>query len=71
MVKRMLDEMQGLHGDDYFTGLDLWFEGLDLGPQLVRDKKIILQSARENLDNPVFDGIRARKEFQKLYDVLV
>ena len=71
LVKRMLDETQGLHGDDYFTGLDLWFEGLDLGPQLIRDKKIILQSARENLDNPVFDGIRARKEFQKLYDVLV
>ena len=70
LVKRMLHGEFALHGDEYFSELESWFEGLDLGAQPVRDKKIVLQSARENLDNPVFESLRERKEFQELYSIL-
>ena len=70
LVKRMMDKDFGLHGDDYFTGLESWFEGLDLGTQMVRDKKIVLESARQNLDNPIFDNLRTKKTFQELYRIL-
>lgn len=55
-----------LHGDTYFNRLDSWFESLDLGPQMPRSKKLVMQSARENLKNPVFDGVREEKEFIRI-----
>lgn len=59
-------ENGALHGDSYFNKLDTWFEELDLGTQMPRSKKLVIQSARENLNNPVFDGLRGMKEFQKI-----
>lgn len=55
-----------LHGDSYFTKLDKWFEELDLGSQMPRSKKLVLQNARENLNNPVFAGLQEMKEFQAI-----
>lgn len=52
-----------LHGDSYFSKLDSWFEKLDLGPQMPRSKKLVIQNARENLNNPVFVGLQELKEF--------
>lgn len=52
-----------LHGDSYFSKLDRWFEELDLGPQMPRSKKLVMQSARENLKNPIFAGLQEMKEF--------
>lgn len=53
-----------LHGDSYFTKLDSWFEELDLGTQMPRSKKLVIQNARENLNSPVFAGLQKMKEFQ-------
>ena len=55
-----------LHGDAYFNRLDSWFESLDLGSQMPRSKKFVLQSARESLKNPVFDGLREEKDFKRI-----
>lgn len=54
-----------LHGDSYFSKLDSWFEKLDLGPQMPRSKKIILQSVQESLKNPVFADLQGVKDFVK------
>ena len=59
-----------LHGDTYFNKLDSWFEDLDLGTQMPRSKKLVMQSAKENLNNPVFDNLRERKEFCRIMDEL-
>lgn len=59
-----------LHGDSYFTKLDKWFEQLDLGPQIPRSKKLVLQNARENLNNPVFSGLQEMEEFQAIERML-
>lgn len=66
IVRTLQENAWSLHGDEYFTKLDQWIEGLDLGTQMVRDRKIILQSARENLNNPVFAEIREAKEFARV-----
>lgn len=55
-----------LHGDSYFDKLDTWFKELDLGTQMPRSKKLVLQSARESLNNPVFAGLCGMREFQKI-----
>lgn len=70
VVKAMLEGETCLHGDDYFTRLMSWIEGLDLGSQMVRDKKLVLQSARQSLDSPVFERLRAKKEYEELYKIL-
>lgn len=59
-----------LHGDSYFLKLDSWFEMLDLGTQMPRSKKLVMQSARENLNNPVFAKLREKKEFQRIDKLL-
>ncbi len=70
IVSDMLKQEHLLHGDAYFSRMDTWFEKLDLGAQLVRDKRVILQSAKESLKNPVFDGLREDKEFKKIEKML-
>lgn len=59
-----------LHGDSYFNKLDSWFEELDLGTQMPRNKILVMQSARENLNNPVFDSLREMKEFKRIDKLL-
>lgn len=70
LVAELLKLEEVLHGDTYFTKLDVWFEQLDLGTLLVRDKRIVLQSARESLLNPVFDTLRETKEFKCIEAIL-
>lgn len=59
-----------LHGDSYFSKLDSWFEELDLGTQMPRSKKLVIQNARENLNNPAFAGLQGLKEFQVIVKML-
>ena len=59
-----------LHGDSYFNKLDSWFEELDLGTQMPRNKILVMQSARENLNNTVFDSLREMKEFKRIDKLL-
>lgn len=61
----MEDEHLKLHGDSYFTGLEPWFEKLDLGSSAPRDKKIIMESAVQVLDHPVFQNLQDEPDFQK------
>lgn len=67
-VDRILkaDQMDILHGDDYFNRLDEWIERLPLGSMIPRDKSFIRQSLREAFQHPVFERIRGKEEFQKL-----
>ena len=60
-----------LHGDSYFTKLGSWLEELDLGTQMPRSKMLVIQSAKESLKQPVFDGLRGRKEFARLEKTLM
>lgn len=66
LIKSAIEKEQFLCGDDYFTKLDGWFENLDLGTQMVRDKKLVLQSARMSLESPAFASLRDREEFAKI-----
>lgn len=59
-----------LHGDSYFNKLDSWFETLDLGKQMPRNRKFVMQSVRENLNNPVFDELREMNEFIRIDKLL-
>lgn len=66
----LLDHEAALHGDDYFNRLEEWFEGLDLGKQMVRDKKLVLDNACKALENPVFSPLIEDKRLVRLKRVL-
>lgn len=55
-----------LHGDDFFCKLDEWFEKLDLGAKGVRDGKLVLDSVRQALEQPVFLPLMENSKFQKM-----
>lgn len=58
-----------LQGDSYFDSIDDYFEQLDLGGNLVRDKKVISGSVVQALENPVFDSIKDKEEFRKIKNI--
>ena len=60
------DDNLKLCGDSYFYRLEEWFEGLDLGTEPPRNKKVILDSAVQALDHPVFAPIEQTEEFKLL-----
>lgn len=66
IVVDMLKRPQILHGDSYFTNLDKCFEELELGSQMVRDKKLVMNSAISELDNPVFESLKDTEEYKKI-----
>lgn len=70
LVKSVTEKETLLCGDDYFNKLDGWFENLDLGTQMVRDKKFVLRSARMSLENPAFASLKDREEFAKICEQL-
>jgi len=59
-----------LHGDDYFTRLEPWFDNLALGPNPPRDKALIKQSALQGLRHPAFEPLRAIPMFQAIQTTL-
>lgn len=58
------------HGDAYFDRIQAWYEGCDLGNRTPRSRKVILDSALQIFDYPVFDGVKERHDFQKLQQSL-
>lgn len=63
----LLNENHGfLHGDDYFDELHIYFENSQLGVELVRDRKLILKSVIEGLENPLFDELKECIELKTL-----
>lgn len=61
------DETLELHGDEYFDCLEPWFLELELGTQPPRVKKLVAESARQSLMNPLFEPIKDRAAFKELY----
>ena len=59
----MLENTPMLHGDNYFDKLDECFEELDIGSQMVRDKKLVIDSGIAQLDNPVFTDLKELPEY--------
>ena len=64
LVVDMLEHTPRLHGDSYFDKLDKCFEELELGSELVRDKKLIMESAMEEIKVPVFDILKDMVEYK-------
>ena len=70
-VHQLLDEDDvKLHGDEYFNDIDQYFEGFELGVNPVRDKDLVLKSAIEALEHPVFMELKDNKEFQMIKETL-
>lgn len=57
MVSSIVEKNSFLQGDSYFDDLDEWFGKTEQGAQMLRDKSLVLESARQSLQNPVFSGI--------------
>lgn len=70
LVTDMLEHTPRLHGDSYFDKVDDFFDELDLGSQLVRDKKLVLESAIAGLESPVFAGLRDMVEYKNIKNML-
>lgn len=59
-----------LHGDDYFNRISGWYEQLDIGNDAPRDKRLILESAIQALNYPVFAMLEDDVEYQKIKKIL-
>ena len=66
VVSLMSNDNYKLHGDDYFTRLDVWFEQLDLGINPPRNPKTVADSLMSTLENPVFAPLKASDRFQSI-----
>lgn len=69
-AKRLLDEGIILHGDTFFTKLDEWFEGLDLGIKGVRSEKLVKESALEGLNYPGFQRLTHQEKLEQYRKIL-
>lgn len=70
IVIDMLENTPRLHGDSYFDKLDNCFEELELGSQLVRDKKLVMASTIQGLENPIFAGLKDMEEYRNICNML-
>lgn len=70
LVLKLVQENCIINRDTYFSLIEEWTERLDLGSQLIRDKKMILESALGSLENPVFAPICHREKFKRIQDRL-
>lgn len=55
-----------LHGDSYFSKLDVWFEELTLGTEAPRNKKVILDGVIQSLENPAFTLVKDDDRFRSM-----
>lgn len=67
VVRRMFDgDNLTRHGDDYFNKVSVWYDQCELGNQPPRSRKVILDSARQIFDYPVFADLAKEERFQKI-----
>lgn len=59
-----------LHGDRYFDKIETWLDHSELGKNAPRDKKLVLDSAKQALEHPAFDLLKEDPRYQKLRHVL-
>ena len=55
-----------LHGDAYFDQLDAVFEASALGRRMPRDRRLVIQSLTEALDNPIFDSLQNKDSLKSM-----
>lgn len=56
-----------LHGDDYFTEIDSWFQEFDLGSATVRSESVIWESVIQGVVlNPAFEGLKDNIRFKNI-----
>lgn len=60
-----------LHGDGYFTKLEGWFEQSEFGGEAPREKRIILDSALQAMEHPVFVCLREEEAYKQMRKLLV
>lgn len=65
-VCRLLKDDVLLHGDAFFSRLDEWFEGLDLGAQGVRDRRLIVESARGMFAHPQLATLSDKERVEQM-----
>ena len=60
-----------LHGDDYFTEIDSWFQEFDLGTGTVRSEDVIWESVIQGVvNNPAFEGLKDNIRFKSIVSKL-
>jgi transcriptional regulator with XRE-family HTH domain len=60
-----------LHGDDYFTEIDSWFQEFDLGTGTVRSEAVIRESMIQGVvQNPAFEGLKDNIRFKNIVSKL-
>ena len=64
--RQLFSDGMRLHGDDFFTSLDQWFEHLDSGTSVPRSRSSVLESILKSLKNPVFVRLKDQDRLQKL-----
>lgn len=69
-AQRLFQEGIILHGDDFFTKLDEWFEELDLGIKGVRSEKLVRESALQGLNYPEFQKLSNKKQLEKFQKMI-
>lgn len=70
-AQRLFQEGIILHGDNFFTKLDEWFEELDLGIKGVRSEKLVKESALQGLDYPEFQKLSNQKQLEKFRKMIL
>ena len=63
-VKQLFNDGIRIHGDYFFSTLDDWFSGLDLGNEPVRNGKLVLESAIAGLQSPIFSCLKDQGRIQ-------
>lgn len=66
LVKELCRDGIRLKGDDFFDRVEEWFENAALGPVGVRDSKVVIKSAAEAFDNPVFASVFSNEELESM-----
>lgn len=62
----MIDQGIRLHGNDFFTRVDEWFNELDLGAGPVRNEKLIISDILRLFENPSLSILFEAEEYQQL-----
>lgn len=57
LVKKLKQEGMRLRGDELFDRMEEWFEGNELGANAVRNEAVIMDSAAQALEHPVFSRL--------------
>lgn len=64
--RQLFDDGVELHGDSFFSRLDEWFAGLELGTSGVRSTSQVKESVLQGLKHPVFAGLKDQDRLQNM-----